>query len=180
MGRKSMSARQCEIAAESYTASLLARAGFDVLVQYGANQPDYDLVAEKDGRFLPISVKGSQDGGWMLAVRYVKPGVNYLEAIQAWLAAQRDDIVFFLVQFVNVGIDESPRVYVARPPEMASYMSSQRYGQGHGSLQEDFRRDHPKSKYNHTMPTEWRFSESRIDRILQEHGSVRSKPSRPE
>ena len=43
---------------------------------------------------LPVSVKGSQDGGWMLAVKYVKEGVNYHAAIDKWLVAQRDDVVF--------------------------------------------------------------------------------------
>lgn len=56
-----MTPRQCEIVAESYTACLLARSGYDVLVQYGANQPHYDFVAVKDKRIIPISVKGSQD-----------------------------------------------------------------------------------------------------------------------
>ncbi|MBX9637461.1 MAG: hypothetical protein K2Q45_07930 [Nitrosomonas sp.] len=41
--------------------------------QCGANQPHYDLMAVKDERKLPVSVKGSQDGDWMLAVRFVKP-----------------------------------------------------------------------------------------------------------
>jgi hypothetical protein len=48
----SMTRRQCEIAAEAYAASLLARSGYDVSVQYGANQPGYDLVAVKDNRIL--------------------------------------------------------------------------------------------------------------------------------
>jgi len=172
--KKTMTSRQCEIAAESFTASLLARTGFDVLVQYGANQPDYDLVAERGGRFLPISVKGSQDGGWMLAVRYVQPGVNYVQAIEKWGLAQRPDIVYFLVQFLNVAVSESPRVYVAQPPEIVEYMKSQRYGLGHGSLQEDFRRDHPRSKYDHAMPKDWLFSAERIDSILNGSGSVRA------
>lgn len=96
-----MTPRQCEIAAESYAACLLAQTGFDVLVQYGANQPHYDLVAVKGKRLLPISVKGSQDGGWMLAVRYVKQGVNYRAAADKWLSVQRDDIVFIFVQFLG-------------------------------------------------------------------------------
>lgn len=70
-----MTPRQCEIAAESYAACLLAQAGYDVLIQYGANQPYYDLVANKgEKKFYPISVKGSQDGGWMLAVKYKDVG----------------------------------------------------------------------------------------------------------
>ncbi len=160
-----MTPRQCEIAAESYAASLLAQAGYDVLVQYGANQPDYDLVAVKGPRILKISVKGSQDGGWMFAVRYLKPGVSYHAAIDAWRAAQEPDIVFVLVQYRGVSLGEAPRVYVARAPEMAAYMKTERNGEGHASLQEDYHRDHPQSKYHHKIPASWLFSLSLIESI---------------
>jgi len=33
-----MTSRQCEIAAESYSACLLAQSGYDVFVQYGAKK----------------------------------------------------------------------------------------------------------------------------------------------
>ena len=157
-----MTPRQCEIAAESYTASVLAQCGYDVLVQYGANQPHYDLVAVKAERFLPISVKGSQDGGWMLAVRYVQPGVNYHEAIDKWLSSQRSDLVYFFVQYMGVPIHGLPRVHIARPPEIASHMKIQCGGRGHGALHEDYRRDHPKSKYDHALPASWLFSYERL------------------
>ncbi len=160
-----MTPRQCEIAAESYTACLLAQCGYDVLVQYGANQPHYDLVAEKDKRFLPISVKGSQDGGWMLAVRFVEPGVNYAQAIDKWLAAQRNDVVYVFVQFIHIPFGESPRVHLARPNEIAVHMKTQCDGRGHGSLQEDYKRDHPKSKYSHKIPENWLFTRNRLDAI---------------
>jgi hypothetical protein len=160
-----MTPRQCEIAAESYTASLLAQCGYDVLVQYGANQPHYDLVAVKGDKFLPISVKGSQDGGWMLAVRFVKPGVNYVQAIDCWLRSQRKDLVFFFVQYMHVDIGSLPRVYIARPEEIATHMKTQCHGRGHGSLQEDFRRDHPKSKYDHKIPASWQFSQKRLESL---------------
>ena len=161
-----MTPRQCEIAAESYSACLLSQAGYDVLVQYGANQPHYDLVAEKDNRFLPISVKGSQDGGWMLAVRYKKESASYHEAIDKWLAAQRNDIVFLFVQFIHVSLGVAPRAYLVKPPEIAAHMKTQCNGRGHGSLQEDYLRDHPKSKYNHKIPSEWLFSKERLDGLL--------------
>src|SRR6185295_4197995 len=134
-----MTPRQCEIAAESYTACLLAQAGYDVLVQYGANQPHYDLVAVKAERFLPISVKGSQDGGWMLSVRFKEAGSTYHAAIDNWLKAQRRDLIYIFVQFRKVLLGQAPRVYVARPPEIATHLKSQRHGLGYGSLQEDFR-----------------------------------------
>lgn len=160
-----MTPRQCEIAAESYTACLLAQCGYDVLVQYGANQPHYDLIAVKDKRILPVSVKGSQDGGWMLAVRFVKPGVNYHAAIDQWLSIQREDVVYLFVQFINVALGQAPRVYVARPPEIAAHMKTQCNGRGHGTLQEDFRRDHPRSQYDHKVPASWSFSYGRLDQI---------------
>lgn len=160
-----MTPRQCEIAAESYTACLLAQAGYDVLVQYGANQPDYDLIAVKEKRMLPISVKGSQDGGWMLAVRYKEKGVTYHEAIDRWLAAQRDDVVFVFVQFSGVPIGGVPRAYVARPVAIAEQLKSQRNGQGYGSLQEDRRRHNPKSSFSERLPAIWNFSGQRVDEI---------------
>jgi Holliday junction resolvase-like predicted endonuclease len=160
-----MTPRQCEIAAESYAACLLAQAGYNVLVQYGPHQPQYDLVAEKGERFLPISVKGSQDGGWMLAVRYKEASLSYHEAIDRWLSVQRPDVVFMFVQFIGVTLGTSPRAYVARPPEIAAHLKTQRGGIGYGSLQEDFRRDHPGSKYDHKIPTDWLFNQPRIDAI---------------
>ncbi len=160
-----MSPRQCEIAAEAYTASLLAQCGYDVLVQYGANQPDYDLIAKQDQRTLPISVKGSQMGGWMLAVRYKKPGVTYLAAIDQWLAAQKPDVVFVFVVFWLVPFGTAPRVYAARPHDIAKQLKSQHKGTGHGSLHEDTPRDSPKSKYMDKLPSSWLFTKVRIDSL---------------
>jgi len=160
-----MTPRQCEIAAESYTACLLAQCGYDVLVQYGANQPAYDLVAVKDEKMLPISVKGSQDGGWMLAVRYKNKDVSYCEAIDQWLVAQRKDVVFFFIQFSGVSIGGLPRAYVARPNEIADQLKSQRGGQGYGALQEDRLRHNPRSSYSERIPESWHFSLGRVDII---------------
>ncbi len=160
-----MTPRQCEIAAESYTACLLAQAGYDVLVQYGANQPDYDLVAVKGKRMLPISVKGSQDGGWMLAVRYKEKGVTYHEAIDRWLTAQREDVVFFFVQFAEVQVGGVPRAYVARPTAIAEQLKSQRNGNGYGSLHENRLRYSPGSSFSEVLPDIWHFSSNRIDEI---------------
>mgnify|MGYP000145869354 CR=1 FL=1 len=158
-----MTPRQCEIAAESYAACLLAQCGYDVLVQYGANQPDYDLVAVKDQRMLKISVKGSQDGGWMLAVKYLKEGVNYHQAIDLWLSRQPKDVVFLFVQFIEVPLGTAPRAYVVRPSEIAQQLKLQCSGRGHGALHEDYQRGHPQSKYDHKIPSHWVFTSSRFD-----------------
>lgn len=160
-----MTPRQCEIAAEAYTTSLLAQCGYDVLVQYGPNQPQYDLVADKNDRLMRISVKGSQDGGWMLSVKYKEAGLSYHDAIDRWRSAHRPETVFFFVQFVGVKVGDPPRVYIARTEEIAEQLKSQRGGQGYGALVEDRRRDSPKSKYDERIPMEWAFSEKRIDAI---------------
>jgi hypothetical protein len=52
------------VAAEAYAAGLFARCGLDVSVQYGADQPEYDLVVVRGDYMLKVSVKGSQDGSW--------------------------------------------------------------------------------------------------------------------
>jgi hypothetical protein len=54
---------QVATAAEAFAAAQFARCGWDVSVQYGANQPEYDLVAVDGARMLKISVKGSKDDG---------------------------------------------------------------------------------------------------------------------
>ncbi|SRR5882672_1733126 len=159
-----MTPRQCEIAAESYAACLLSRVGYDVSVQYGAHQPHYDLVAEKAKRFLPISVKGSQDGGWMLAVRYKNKDRSYHQAADAWLAAQRSDVIFLFVQFLGVLMGEAPRVYIARPNEIATHLKSQRGGNGYGALEEGWA-PRKRSKYKHKIPAKWVFSEKRVNEL---------------
>lgn len=160
-----MTTRQTEIAAESFAACLLARTGYDVLVQYGPNQPQYDLIAIKGNRTLFISVKGSQDGGWPLAVSDVK-GRSYHEAIDEWRANQKKEgLIFVFVQFKGVPLLGCPRVYVATPDEIAAQMKGQCNGRGHGRLSEDNKRYHPKSRYEDRLPFAWEFSQERIDTV---------------
>lgn len=160
-----MTPRQCEIAAESYAASLLARCGYDIFVQYGANQPYYDLIATKGNRTRHISVKGGQNGAWPLAVKHVAKNIGYHAAIDSWLLAQRDDVLFLCIQFIGVSLESAPRAYVANPKEVAMHMKTQRDGQGYAVLHENFARDHPQSRYNHLIPTEWAFTAERLEKI---------------
>ena len=101
----------------------------------------------------------------MLAVRYVKPGVNYRAAIDKWLSVQRDDVVYIFVQFLHVPLGLAPRVYVARPPEIAVQLKAQCSERGPGSLQENTPRDSPRSKYKDMVPPFWSYSIGRIDSI---------------
>jgi hypothetical protein len=156
-----MTPRQCEIAAESHGASLLAQAGYDVLVQYGPHQPHYDLVAVRQKRILLISVKGSQDGGWLLAPKH--RGRTYHDMIDAWETRQRSDVIFFLVQFWGVSIGRAPRCHVAKPAEIAAQMKAQRQGRGYGALFEH--RVHRRAGSTDHLPVTWKFSQNRIDSI---------------
>jgi hypothetical protein len=61
-----MSSWHVATAAEAIAAAQFARFGYDVSVQYGANQPEYDLTIARGEKMLKISVKGSKDGGWGL------------------------------------------------------------------------------------------------------------------
>lgn len=62
------------VATEAVAAALFARCGYDVSVQYGANQSEYNLAVIRGERMLKVSVKGSQDGGWGLTQSYLKKG----------------------------------------------------------------------------------------------------------
>ena len=72
------------VASEAFAAAQFARLKYDVSVQYGANQPEYDLIAVDGEKMLKISVKGSQDGSWGLT-QSMKKGRTYHEAAEAWL-----------------------------------------------------------------------------------------------
>lgn len=163
-----MTPHQVSVAAEAYAASILAQAGFDVLVQYGANQPDYDLVAVSSDRIGKISVKGSSDGGWALAISYKKKDkdITYHEALANWRKRQKDDVLFVFVQYRNIALGQAPRVYVARIGELYSHMCNQRNGQGHLALFEDYQRDHPKSQFDDRVPAEWVLSETRLREVM--------------
>lgn len=77
---KTISSWHVGVAAEAYAAAIFARYGYDVSVQYGANQPEYDLISVSGDRVLKISVKGSQDGSWGLTQGF-KKGCDYHTAI---------------------------------------------------------------------------------------------------
>lgn len=76
------------ISAEAYAAAIFAQVDFDVSVQYGANQPEYDLVVIKNKYSIKVSVKGSQDGGWRLVNKATEQ--TYHEAIDSWKKSQKD------------------------------------------------------------------------------------------
>lgn len=146
---------------------MLAQAGYDVSVQYGANQPEYDLIAAKADRFLKISVKGSQDGGWGLIQSYKHKGVTYQEAVGAWAADQSPKVIYCFVQFQGVGLGSCPRVYLATVPEVAAHINSSRNGHSGTILFESYSYKKGIAKgTSESLPTSWAFTKERIEQLL--------------
>lgn len=123
------------VAAEAYAAGMFARCGYDVSVQYGANQPGYDLIVARENQMLKVSVKGSQDGSWGLTQSYKKDS-SYHQACDKWLSAHDKCTIFCLVQFHNIAPDEQPRVYLATPAEIARQLKDSAAGRGDTILYE--------------------------------------------
>ena len=161
---EAMTPHQVSVAAESFAAGLFAQSGYDVLVQYGANLPNYDLVVVGVEKMEAVSVKGSKDGGWALAISKKKKGmgITYHAAIDEWLRCQRPGVIFCFVQFLNVGVGEIPRSYLASAPEVAAHLKTQCFVRGHLALMEDFRVVRPKGRYTDRIPSEWKFTHQRF------------------
>jgi hypothetical protein len=162
---------QLATAAEAFAAARFARLGCNVSVQYGANQPEYDLMIDKAGEVLKVSVKGSGNGGWGLSQsQLAKLGdANYHGAAEAWFARHKPGTVLCLVQFKGTQPDEMPRIYLASPREIADKLRSASGGRGDTILWEDYQRG-PKAEGAGTverLPQEWLLSESRIDELLR-------------
>ena len=168
---KTISSWHVGIAAEAYTAAVFARYGYDVSVQYGANQPEYDLIAVSGDKMLKISVKGSQDGSWGLTQSY-KKGCSYYEAIDKWLASHHKKTIFCLVQFANTAPNEMPRIYLATPEEIAERMKASAGGRGETILYEDHTWG-PRAVAKGTtdrIPEGWKISAERLEHMFSSYG----------
>lgn len=166
-----MSQYQVSVAAEACATMLFAQVGLDVSVQYGANQPEYDLIVAKGDQLLKVSVKGSQDGGWGLIQSY-KKGRPYHEAIDNWAHHHKSKkVVYCLVQFKGVQLGDSPRAYLATVSEIAEQLKTQRNGHGYTSLREYYQWARGVAKGGEDqIPSSWKFSETRVYNLLQTYG----------
>ena len=161
-----MTKYQVAVAAEAFAAGVFAQAGCDVLVQYGANQPGYDLVVKKGGRTIPVSVKGSSDGGWLLTTK--SPKGTYSDALSQW-RKKNASIVFCYVQFEDVAIGSTPRMYLVRGRELAKFMKTHGYGDIALSLYEDYTPSRgPNKGVPRRVPDSWKFTTARVNQILQD------------
>ena len=168
---KTISSWHVGVAAEAFAAAVFARYGYDVSVQYGANQPEYDLIAVSGDRMLKISVKGSQDGSWGLTQSY-KKGYDYHEATAKWLSAHHKKTIFCLVQFQNTAPDEMPRIYLASPEEIAERLNATAAGRGDTILYENHTWG-PRAAGRGTtdrIPDQWLISAERLEHMFNTYG----------
>lgn len=158
-----------KVAAEGFAAGLFARCGLDVSVQYGADQPEYDLIVAKRDKLLKVSVKGSQDGSWGLTQSYLQ-NADYHSAINTWLERHGQKTILCFIQFMGVPIDGLPRAYVATPCEVAQRLYDTCKGRGDTILYEEHHWG-PRA-YSagvvEKIPENWRFSRIRVDQLLDE------------
>ena len=159
------------VAAEAFAAAQFARYAYDVSVQYGANQPEYDLIAVSGEKMLKISVKGSQDGSWGLTQGF-KKGHTYHEAAQNWLEKHHKKTIFCLVQFKDTGDTQMPRMYLASPQEIADHLCKEAGGRGDTILYEHHIWGRTALAYGTTdkLPEEWLFTEIRVMEMFDRYG----------
>jgi hypothetical protein len=160
-----MNKHQTAVAAEAFAAGAFAQAGYSVLVQYGANQPGYDLVVSDGYRTMQVSVKGKSDVWWPLATK--EKNKTYQQALDEWVAENRT-FVFCLVQFSGVKTGEMPHMYLATGAEIGQELRTHWFGEVSLSLAEYYA---PKrGKYNGktvTIPPSWRLTENRIREVME-------------
>lgn len=151
-------------AAEAFAAAQFARCGWDISVQYGANQPEYDLVAVSGDRMLKVSVKGNKDGGWGLTQSYIS-NANYLGAVDTWLARHSNKTVFCFVQFKGVDLSALPRMYLATPAEVGAWFKAAAAGRGDTILWEHYAWGSRACAAGTVdrIPDHWSFTEQRVN-----------------
>ncbi len=162
-----MNSWQVGVAAEAFSAAMFARIGFDVSVQYGANQPEYDLIVAQGELIAKVSVKGSQDGSWGLTQSWLKRA-NYHEAVDNWLAKHSSSTIFCFVQFKAVSTNELPRFYLASPIEVGNRLKESAAGRGDTILYE-YKEWTDRAFARGTVdriPDSWQFSEGRLKDLI--------------
>jgi Holliday junction resolvase-like predicted endonuclease len=175
-GSAAISSHHVGVAAEAFAAGQFARCGFDVSVQYGANQPEYDLMVAKGTALLKVSVKGSQDGSWGLTQSFLEHATkrsgkkaDYHGAIDIWLERHGSRTVLCLVQFAGVPSNLLPRMYLATPIEVARRLRETAKGRGDSILyenQEWTSRAHGAGTVD-KIPDNWRFTRERAEELLE-------------
>jgi hypothetical protein len=123
-------------------------------------------MTERNGAMLKVSVKGSQDGSWGLTQSYLRDA-DYHAAVDVWLARHTPHTIYAFAQFKGVTLPEAPRVYMARPNEVASILKRTAKGRGDTILYE--RKVWTERAVGagtvDSIPRGWSFSTQRIEEL---------------
>lgn len=161
------------VSAEAFAAAQFARCDCDVLVQYGANQPKYDLMISRNKKSIKVSVKGSQTGRWGLTQSDLKEA-DYHGAVDNWLAENDNNILFCFVQFKGVELSNMPRMYLAWPEEIAKRLKESALGRGATILYEEKAwsdRAYAAGGID-KIPAEWHFTEQKVDEVFSKFEAI--------
>jgi hypothetical protein len=164
---KEITSWHVSVAAEAVAAAQFARCGIDVSVQYGADQPEYDLIIAKDEHLVKVSVKGSQVWKWGLAQSYVEKA-DYHKAIEIWKSKFKPNTILCFVQFKGVELDQMPRLYLATPEEVAGVLNDISEGKGSAILYEEHDWTHKAGAFGtfERIPDGWHFTKERVFKLL--------------
>ena len=156
------------VAAEAFTAALFARCGYDVSVQYGANQPEYDLIVTRGPGVLKVSVKGSKEHNWGLSQKHLKDA-DYQVAAETWYARHGPRTIYSLVLFFDDDPMRMPRLYLATPREIADRLKASANGRGDTILHERkvWTTRAQAAGTTDEIPSTWTFSSHRIDELMK-------------
>jgi hypothetical protein len=159
-----MNKHQVSVAAESQAAAVFAQAGYSVFVQYGANQPGYDLAVSNSSKTILVSVKGSQNGGWILTSK--NSDSTYESALADW-KQRHERFVFCFVQYQDISLGLMPRIYLALGKDVAEHLKTGNWGKINLSLIEYKMITKGKRKgLVQSVPTDWALSEKRIHALF--------------
>lgn len=157
------------VAAEAFAAAQFARLGYDVSVQYGANQPEYDLIISSKEKLLKVSVKGSQDGSWGLTQNRLV-SADYHKAADEWLEEHNRKTILCFVQFEGTSIEQMPRIYLATPSEVVVRLKETANNRGDTILYE-YKAWTERAAGAGTVdriPETWKFTNKRILQLIDE------------
>ena len=117
---------------------------------------------------VKVSVKGSQDGAWGLTQSWLK-NAEYHHAIDAWLLRHGERTLLCFVQFKGTEDDQLPRMYLARPEEVAAWLKEAAKGRGDTILYERhvWTARAAAGGTIDLVPSDWRLTRTRLEHLLK-------------
>jgi hypothetical protein len=130
----------------------------------------YQYNCSKRGQLAKGIRQGQPRRGWGLTQSYLKKSsADYHGAIELWLKRHGLQTILCLVQFEGVSITEMPRMYLARPSEIAQRLRETANGRGDAILYEKHAWGTRAFAAGTTeqLPVHWAFTAIRVEHLLE-------------